>query len=273
MKIGILQCDSVRSTLSEKYGEYSDMIEKAVFCIDEKATFEVYQTYKKELPSDINECDCYIITGSRFSVFDGLPWITNLLQFINNLDKNKIKTIGFSFGHQIIAKALGGGVERDDNGWNIGFKPFETSKKSYELEVNRENNEKKAEAIKIDNSDETETKIKEPVNTFENCKSFNMIMMSKDRIKKTPEKALVVAFGVVCKYAVLQYENHFLTTQGHPEFSKEFAKDLLVICKKEMPTKRYEKGMATFLEKNANDDIIDISVFKLFYNFLKKDED
>ena len=43
MKIGILLCDNVRSTLSEEYGEYSDMIKKAVFEIDENATFEVYQ--------------------------------------------------------------------------------------------------------------------------------------------------------------------------------------------------------------------------------------
>ncbi len=263
MKIGILQCDSVRSTLSAKYGEYADMIKEAVLRIDDDATFEIYQAYKKELPTAIDECDAYIITGSRDSVFEDFPWIDNLLQFVISLNKEKVKVLGFCFGHQIIAKALGGKVERDDVGWNIGLKKFEV-KEQLKVIVDE------ALESKINKEEKDTDKAK---NLFGKNKSFEIIMMSKDKVKELPEKAEVLAFGTTCKYGVLQYENHFLTAQGHPEFSKEFAKALLVVCKKDIPAKRYEKGMATFLEKNTNndtDDTVGVDIFKLFYNFLKR---
>ncbi|CAH1766271.1 12314_t:CDS:2 [Entrophospora sp. SA101] len=61
----------------------------------------------KELKEDI---DAIIITGSSFSVYEDVPWIHKLDNFISLIYNNyrKVKLVGICFGHQIIAKALAG---------------------------------------------------------------------------------------------------------------------------------------------------------------------
>ena len=59
-------------------------------------------------PLDINECDAYLITGSKASSYDDVKWIHDLKKFIQRLDQNKTKLIGICFGHQIIAEASRG---------------------------------------------------------------------------------------------------------------------------------------------------------------------
>lgn len=77
-----------------------------------------YEAVNNQLP-DPYKYDLYLITGSKYSVYEPLPWIRNLEDFINNHRLPKL--IGFCFGHQLIAKARGGKVE--NCGWHVGVKP------------------------------------------------------------------------------------------------------------------------------------------------------
>ncbi len=56
--------------------------------------------------------DRIIITGSRASVYEDLEWIKNLLETVKKLGKIGTPTFGVCFGFQVVAKALGGKVEK-----------------------------------------------------------------------------------------------------------------------------------------------------------------
>ena len=59
------------------------------------------------------ECDYIAITGSRRNVSSWEPWMDEVAELIQTAD---VPIIGICFGHQIIAAALGGRVERADEG-------------------------------------------------------------------------------------------------------------------------------------------------------------
>lgn len=233
MRIGILRCDKVRSTLSAEFGEYPEMIEAAFAAIHDGFSFHTYFVDEGQLPECPNECDAYIITGSRHSVFDTDElWINQLRDFVVRLHKAQIKAIGICFGHQLIAEAMGGKVERADSGWQIGV---------HRAVIN----EQKA--------------FMQPRSA-----TIHVAMMCEDQIQTLPETATVLAKSQGCEYMMLQYNDHFLSLQGHPEYSPEFAKALLNVRQDDFPAKRLEKGLASFSEHDMNGKLL----FQWFYHFL-----
>lgn len=71
-----------------------------------------------ELPAQ-GEHDAFLITGSPAGVYDPLPWIPRLLDFIRSAQGSKM--VGVCFGHQAMAEALGGHVEKSEKG--MGCRP------------------------------------------------------------------------------------------------------------------------------------------------------
>ena len=84
MNIGILQCGQVQEHLVPEHGQYPEMFVKLLKQADPSLTFSVYDAKFADLPSDIDRCDAYLITGSRHGVNDDLPWIPRLEHFIRD---------------------------------------------------------------------------------------------------------------------------------------------------------------------------------------------
>src|SRR5690606_39543798 len=61
-------------------------------------------------PEKASDCDAYLSTGSSFSVYENVPWIHQLADFVRTLADQRIPYIGICFGHQMIGHALGGKV-------------------------------------------------------------------------------------------------------------------------------------------------------------------
>lgn len=84
-------------------------------------TFEVVPVKDGVMPSSTQAYDAYVITGSPASVNDDrLPWIGPLLDFIRALHAAHQPLIGLCFGHQAVARALGGQVAPHPAGWGLG---------------------------------------------------------------------------------------------------------------------------------------------------------
>lgn len=81
--------------------------------------YRVYRTCDGELPASPDGLGGVVITGSPASVNDDLPWIDAACGFVRQLHARRVPTVGLCFGHQLIAKALGGRVERAA-GWGLG---------------------------------------------------------------------------------------------------------------------------------------------------------
>ncbi|KIC42319.1 glutamine amidotransferase [Ruegeria sp. ANG-R] len=118
MKIGILVTGHPPDELHDQFGEYDRMFRGLL----EGNGFE-YQTYAVvdgEFPKDAHQADGWIITGSRHGAYEDHAWIPPLEHLIRDIQKTGNPLIGVCFGHQIIAQALGGKVEKFKGGWAVG---------------------------------------------------------------------------------------------------------------------------------------------------------
>ena len=120
LTIGILLTDHVVPKLIEKHGDQDEFYEYIFNKVDPSINLKVYDVVIDEYPNDIDECDGYIITGSKLSTYDDVHWIKTLEEYIRTLDASKKNLLGVCFGHQLIAQALGGKVEKNKKGWELG---------------------------------------------------------------------------------------------------------------------------------------------------------
>lgn len=117
MKIGILMTGHPPNTIAErgKYNEYfARLLDGNGFA------FEGYAVVDGEFPASVEDADGWLITGSRHGAYEEHDWIPPLEDFIRAAWAAKKPMIGVCFGHQIIAQAMGGKVEKFAGGWSVG---------------------------------------------------------------------------------------------------------------------------------------------------------
>ena len=197
LRIGLLQCDHVADDLIDTHGDYQEMFSDLLHAQDHNIEVAIYDLTADNFPVDLHACDGYIITGSQFSAYDDIPWIHKAKLLIADLYQAKIPTIGICFGHQLIAESLGGKVEKaTDKGWGVGLQKWEIKNKSNWM----------GDAPSTD---------------------FSLRASHQDQVIKMPDASTLYASSDFCPIAGFQTGNHFLTMQGHPEFSKEYASALI----------------------------------------------
>lgn len=118
MKIGILQTGHAPEPLEKKFGDYDAMFRTL---LDGNGfEFVTYAVVDGEFPYGPDDADGWLITGSRHGAYEDHPWIPPLEELIRQIQAAGKPLIGVCFGHQIIAQALGGKVEKFKGGWAIG---------------------------------------------------------------------------------------------------------------------------------------------------------
>lgn len=118
MKIGILQTGHAPDPMIGPFGDYDQLFEKLLSGND--FDFEVYPVVDGVFPEGPEAAEGWIVTGSRHGAYEDHPWIPPLEQLIRAIKDRGLPMIGVCFGHQIIAQALGGKVEKFSGGWSIG---------------------------------------------------------------------------------------------------------------------------------------------------------
>ena len=198
LTIGILLTDHVLDDLQPKHGDQDDFYFKIFGEADINIKLKIYDVTLNNYPSDMDECDGYLITGSKLSVYDDVRWIRDLEQYIRVLNEQKKFLLGVCFGHQLIAKALGGEVCKAEIGWVTGLQ-------SYTFHHN-----------------------------FPWLSDLNqdvkLIHSHQDQITKLPDQATLVASSKNVPIAMYYIDDHIMSIQGHPEFTNEYAYD--VVCKR-----------------------------------------
>lgn len=261
MHIGILKTDAVRPEWVPAFGEYPDMFERLVRGADSSARFTTWDVEAGIHPSEgeIDSVDGFIITGSKSSVYDDKSWIRDLEGLIQTLHAKRKKMVGICFGHQIIAKALGGLVSKSEKGWGVGINVYDLTDLPFEPADEAGMN--KADAKRTADSGQThvlepqtlehktlEHKPLEPL-TLEHKnlehKTLKLVASHQDQVEALPPGARTIATNAHCENAGFVMGDHIFTLQGHPEFIPDYAEVIMALRYDMIGAGRVAEGRAS----------------------------
>ena len=195
MKIGILLVGRASEDLVEKYGTYAEMLIALINSEGQNFEFKTFNILDSVFPENHSVCDGWIVTGSPHGVYEDHSWIPTVSQLINDIYNANMPIFGVCFGHQLIAQALGGHVEKSIKGWGLGLHTY-----------------------KIDNSASYMGNLSEEL-TLNIC--------HQDQVLQLPENSTLYASSEFCENAGFYIKDKVLTMQAHPEFKVDFTEALL----------------------------------------------
>lgn len=149
------------------------------------------------LPKTVKE-DLILISGSKHSAYEDLPWIEDFEEQIRQWMNQGTPLFGVCFGHQIIAKALGGAVEKGANGAEV-------------------------EAVEVELTEAGRNDV--AFSGFE--KPFQIGTFHKDVVTTLPEKAIVLAKNTKYNTQALRFNERTIGVQFHPEFTAKHIIDII----------------------------------------------
>ena len=123
MRIGILQTGLAPDALAADMGDYPDMF--AALLAGNGFTFDTYRVVEMQFPKGVDAADGWLITGSKHGAYEDHAFIPPLEDFIRAAYAAAVPLVGVCFGHQIIAQALGGKVEKYRDGWAVGATDYD----------------------------------------------------------------------------------------------------------------------------------------------------
>jgi GMP synthase-like glutamine amidotransferase len=207
--IGLLECDDVVGRFPEIAGGYREMFAALL----PQARFAYYEAHRGELPRAPNECQAWLCTGSKYSVYEPHPWIERLSAFTRDVRDADQPFVGICFGHQMLAHALGGVVTKSPYGWGVGV-------------------------LKVDIL-EHEPWMQPPL------REVRMHHMHQDHVERLPHGAIVLGRSDHCEIGMFRIGERMLGIEGHPEFTVPFSAALIRARREHIGALRADEALAS----------------------------
>ncbi|MEL6585924.1 MAG: type 1 glutamine amidotransferase [Pseudomonadota bacterium] len=185
MRIGILLAGHTPDHIQQTHGDFDSMFARLLG--GNGFTFAAWDVEHLEFPDNPHDADGWLISGSRHGAYEDHAFIPKLEDFIRRVYTSNVPLVGICFGHQIIAQALGGTVEKFDGGWGLGRHVYETA----------------------------------------DGRQLALNAWHQDQVVVLPADASPVARNAFCENAMLVYGSRAFTVQAHPEFEPDLVADYI----------------------------------------------
>ncbi|EKM77590.1 hypothetical protein AGABI1DRAFT_130281 [Agaricus bisporus var. burnettii JB137-S8] len=129
IRVALLVCGEFSKRITAEHGDYHSMFRRWLKnSLPPRSgitlSLEPYNVFQEKYPrhDQLPKYDAVMITGSPADAGSNVPWITRLVDFVRHVVDYHPQTrvYGICLGHQIVSRALGGRVERNEIGWEIG---------------------------------------------------------------------------------------------------------------------------------------------------------
>lgn len=189
-RLGLLILDSIDLPHRAIAGDYEQLFRN----LFEVSGHEIVPVdVKREALPAHDECDGWIIPGSRQSVVDDDVWISQLRTWTRRALEDQVPLAGVCFGHQLIAAELGAQVGSAPGGWNIGVIDYEVIDSPPWLNLpNR----------------------------------YSLIASHQDQVLTVSAEMDLIATAATCPVGAFTVGTNVMCVQGHPEFVPPLAASL-----------------------------------------------
>ena len=209
------------------------MAAELLHAADPEFEFRFYDIRAGEFPESPRAHAGWLITGSRHGAYEDLPWILRLAQFIRELDAQQQPLVGICFGHQLIARALGGDAVKASQGWGVGVHEAEVVQPAPWMDAGAER--------------------------------FALVVSHQDQVTELPPGAERIAGSAFCPIAMYRVGEHVFAMQAHPEFTRQYSRELMDVRRGLIGDERVEPGMASLAK-----DVDAAAVARWMAAFLKR---
>jgi len=192
--VALLECDHVDRDLRHVVGDYGDMFARLFTDHAPEIVLDRVDVVGGAALPEFGAHDGLLISGSRRSVGDDLPWIRDLAELIVGAYDRDVPVVGICFGHQLVAHALGGRVDRVPVGWGVGVHHATVT----------------APRVWMDPA----------------TSGFDLLVSHQDQVTAIPDGATVLATSDHSPVAAFEVGSS-VGFQGHPEFVAAYAEALM----------------------------------------------
>jgi len=218
-RLALLVCDIPIPEVVKDYGEYPIIFDRlfrtslpnglADLALD---AYDVRNAKEYPQMDLLDTYDGIVISGSSASAYEDVEWINKLVSWVAEIATSRpyIKLIGICFGHQIIARALGGECVSNGGKWEVAI---------------------------------TEVVLTDLGQRIFGVPSLNIQQMHRDHVPSVPPLFYLLGSTSTTKnQGMVQFSDpdarppvadgpmpqiHILTLQGHPEFTGGIVKEVI----------------------------------------------
>lgn len=196
-RFAVLVCED-----AEKWGGLQIMGKRHIdlYQKEEDTEWRIFNACEGDIPSveDIDKYQGFVIGGSHHSVNDDKEWVKRMEQLIVSLARKSPspRVVGLCFGHQLLAKALGGIVSRNPSGkfilQTVKVKPIKNGAVRNSI-----------------------------VSKLFESGPLDLLESHSECVTELPRDAVTIASSTSCDHEMVLFTDNILGLQSHPECTAE----------------------------------------------------